>query len=97
MEITLLILSSLLNIFLFFYVRWLLRSLASINQDVSTLYSTINEYSNHLNSVHELEMFYGDETLGSLMAHTKELSTAIEDLDLILNEQEEFENAEIEA
>ena len=42
-------------------------------------------------------MFYGDETLGSLMAHTKELSTAIEDLDLILNEQEEFENAEIEA
>tara|TARA_B100000085_G_scaffold278277_1_gene299847 strand:- start:344 stop:637 length:294 start_codon:yes stop_codon:yes gene_type:complete len=97
MEIILLIASFLLNIFSFFYIRWLLKSLQSINEEMVGLYSTIKEYSNHLNSVHELEMFYGDETLKSLMDHTRDLSSSIESLDLILNEDEGLGDEQVEA
>lgn len=91
MDTVLLVVSVVVNIISFLYIRWLLKSLGSINQDVETVYLMIKEYSNHLTSVHELEMFYGDETLGSLMAHTKDLSSSIEGLDLILNDDPKIE------
>ena len=88
MEIVMLATSLLLNVFSFLYIRWLLKTLSSINEEVSTVYSMLTEYSNHLTSVHDLEMFYGDETLGSLMTHTRDLCTSFEELDLVLNEQQ---------
>ena len=30
-------------------------------------------YENHLKNIYELEVFYGDATLGGLLTHTKEL------------------------
>lgn len=45
----------------------------------------------HVKSIHELEMFYGDETLGLLMKHSKELSEKLEEIDLILKPPEEEE------
>ena len=62
------------NLLSFFYVRWLLRTVSAINQDVEQLSYMVNDFQSHLSSVHELEMFYGDETLGALMKHAKTLS-----------------------
>lgn len=79
--------SAALNLLLLFYVRWLLTTIASINQDMSNLNDLISNFSEHTKSVYELEMFYGDDTLKSLMDHARELSEKLEDLDLVLNEQ----------
>ena len=69
--------SSILNLVLFFYVRWLFKILETINQDIEELVEKLNEFSAHLKSVHEMEMFYGDQTLQALMVHATELSSEI--------------------
>lgn len=80
--------SLVVNLFLFFYVRWLLKTLEVINNDVVDLTDLVGQYSTHVESVYELEMFYGDETLKSLMEHSRELVDKIKNLDLVLNEEE---------
>ena len=77
-----------LNLLAIFYIRWLIKTVAAINQDVENLSNLIAQFSAHLGSVHELEMFYGDDTLKSLMAHASELSEKLFNIDLILNEKE---------
>ena len=84
--------SVVINLISFFYIRWLLRTISAINQDVDQLSLLIYDFQNHLTSVHELEMFYGDDTLKALMQHAKKLSETLEDLDLILNEPEESDS-----
>lgn len=84
-----------INIFLMFYVKWLFKSLEVINMDIESLLEKINNFSTHLTEVHEMEMFYGDQTLQTLMQHATELSSDILNLDLLLNapleQQEEIE------
>tara|TARA_Y100000310_G_C20650448_1_gene799126 strand:+ start:1461 stop:1706 length:246 start_codon:yes stop_codon:yes gene_type:complete len=73
------------------YVRWLLSSLAVINTDVANVSDLIADFSAHLSSVHELEMFYGDENLKSLIDHSNILIETLNDIDLMLDEKEEDE------
>ena len=73
------------NVFLMFYVRWFFKTLETINVDILSLVEKINTFSEHLSSIHEMEMFYGDETLRSLMQHSSELSKDILNLDLLIN------------
>ena len=82
--------SVVINFLLVFYVRWLLKTVSVINQDIESITILLNNFLEHLTSVHELEMFYGDETLNSLMLHAKELTERLQDIDLILNEEKEF-------
>ncbi|MAF24073.1 hypothetical protein CL634_00595 [bacterium] len=85
------IVSVCLNIFMLLYVRWLLSSLAVINTDVANVSDLIADFSAHLSSVHELEMFYGDENLKSLIDHSNILIETLNDIDLMLDEKEEDE------
>ena len=94
MWFTLFIISSLLNLLLFFYVRWLLKTIAAINQDIDALSDMLTEFSTHVKSLYEMEMFYGDETLKSLLEHSRRLVDALQDVDLVLNEEEEGQIAE---
>lgn len=89
MWFTFFIISACINIFLFLYIRWLLKSITSMNEDVSSLTGLILNFAAHTKSIHELEMFYGDETLQSLMKHASELSERLAGLDLVINEEEE--------
>ena len=83
--------SMVLNVFLFFYIKWLFKSLEAINQDIQMLTEKINIFAGHLSSLHEMEMFYGDQTLQSLLRHATELSDDLNGLDLILNEEPQVE------
>lgn len=94
MWLTLFVVSLFVNIVLLFYVRWLLKSVVSINQDMENINVLVSDFSNHLTSVHELEMFYGDETLVSLMNHSRELTEKLKGLDLILNNEQQLETEE---
>ena len=83
------IVSACVNMLALLYIRWLLSSLAAINSDIENVSDLIKDFSEHLKSVHELEMFYGDQTLKSLIDHSNVLVEALDNMDLMLNEKEE--------
>lgn len=86
-----------LNLFVFLYVRWLLSSLAAINIDVANVADIIKDFSVHLKEIHELEMFYGDDTLKSLITHSSALIKTLEEMDLVLEEKGEEEEIDEES
>ena len=69
---------------LYWYVRQIVTRLLFISDNIEDLVILIKNYSNHLQSVYELEMFYGDETLQSLLKHTG----------YIIEELEQYETVE---
>ena len=91
MWITLFAISACINLFALFYVRWLLSSLAAINEDVTNVTDIIKDFQQHIQSVYELEMFYGDETLKSLIDHGNLLVETLDNVDLMLEEEVQIE------
>ena len=89
LELTLLTISLAVNVALLLYARWLIKILQAKEEESTAISETIAEYVSHVKSVHDMEMFYGDQTLTSLMEHGRELVLKIEDLDYILYEREE--------
>lgn len=89
-------LSIAVNVFGIFYVRWLLSTLKNLGEQLEEISGDIVGYSEHVNSLHELEMFYGDQTLQSLMEHSRDLAARLSDVDFVLNNTE-IEEEEIDA
>ena len=74
-----LLISISLNIFMFWYGRAILEDFYYMSDNLGSLIEQIILFSEHLRSVHELEMFYGDEILGGLIRHSKELVETVQD------------------
>ena len=55
----------------------MLQKLLYVSDSIGDLMVSAKNFSNHLGSLHEMETFYGDETLGSLIRHSKQV---IEDI-----------------
>ena len=55
----------------------------------------VSNYRDHLTSVYNMEMFYGDETLKFLMAHTGDLKELLEDYENVLYVTEPIEEVEV--
>ena len=68
----LLFMSILVNIISITYIYFLLRDRMNGQDDLSSLMLRSENFIDHLESIYELEMFYGDETLESLIKHSKE-------------------------
>jgi len=81
--------SAIINVILFLYIRWFLRGYANLTKDIQTINEMIFEFTAHVKSIHDLEMFYGDQTLAGLMEHGKQILDRLEDLDLL---EEEYDN-----
>ncbi len=63
--------------------------------NVVELENKLNLFDAHLKGVYELEMFYGDDTLDSLIKHSKELVSSIQEFnDSFIIEDEEESNEE---
>ena len=77
--IVFLVLSVLANIFLVWYCRNLMISLYDVSTNMQALVEEVLLFDSHLNSVHEMETFYGDETLGNLLRHSRGLTETLED------------------
>lgn len=77
--ISLLIVSVLLNLFLIWYCRNLIKFIRLTTEDMTKLYQSIDSFKEHLTRVYGLETFYGDQTLKSLLDHTKQLSGDVGD------------------
>tara|TARA_Y100000310_G_C20304033_1_gene633134 strand:+ start:256 stop:558 length:303 start_codon:yes stop_codon:yes gene_type:complete len=77
-----LIASLILNVLLVVYIIWLLRKMWIISESFESILDSLNHFSDHLKSIHELEMFYGDETLGGLIEHSKEVVDDLNELEM---------------
>ena len=93
-----------LFLFCIFYIRYLLKRLVFFAENIDNLREEVEEYSVHLESLYEMEMFYGDETIKGMIDHTKHVLTRIEDFEefysLLPNseniEEEEYESVQAE-
>tara|TARA_B100000085_G_scaffold131650_1_gene119918 strand:+ start:6461 stop:6799 length:339 start_codon:yes stop_codon:yes gene_type:complete len=87
-----------INVILFAYTRSVITRLLTLADELYDLREMSNSLSNHLESVYSLEMFYGDETLGSLMEHARSYVEQLETFDemyaLIEEDKTENDNTE---
>ena len=70
----LLAISVLFNAMLIWYLVQLLKRFLNISDELEGLFISLEEYSEHVDIVYNLERFYGDTTLENLLRHSKSLS-----------------------
>tara|TARA_B100001989_G_C24345877_1_gene367276 strand:- start:211 stop:531 length:321 start_codon:yes stop_codon:yes gene_type:complete len=87
--------SILFNIGVFVYARMCVAQLLSVSEELGDLKSLINNFSNHISEVYQLEMFYGDQTLQNLVDHAKSLDEQLDTFEYIYSlTEEEADNVE---
>ena len=64
-----------------FYIRYLLKQLFFFAENIDNLREEVHEYSVHLKSLYEMEVFYGDETIEGMIGHTTHILGKIEDFE----------------
>ena len=77
------------NTLLVWYIRKMLAKLLYVSDSIGDLMVSAKNFSNHLDGLHAMEMYYGDETLGSLIKHSKQVIEDIkefEDIYTLTNE-----------
>ena len=84
------------NVAIGVYARAAIVRLLSVAEELIDLRDMSNSLAEHLRTVYELEMFYGDETLGSLMAHARSYTEQLETFEYIyglIEEEDEDDNS----
>mgnify|MGYP003627053835 FL=1 len=84
-----LLLSVAINIGLFVYAKTVLMRLLNIADELYDLQQMTDNFAKHLNEVYELETFYGDQTLHSLLEHAVSFNEHIETFEHIYHLIEE--------
>jgi|TARA_Y100000310_G_C20689619_1_gene821360 hypothetical protein len=65
------ILLSLLNIALIWYIKSILSKFVFLSENIDDMFHSLDEYSQHLESLYQLETYYGDATLEALIKHSR--------------------------
>lgn len=71
--------------------------LRDISSEFDDFYSKLEKYEKHIEEIHGLEMFYGDETLQGLIKHSRQILNEIYDFQMkyfIEEEEEDFDRTE---
>jgi len=91
-----LLISVLLNVGVFVYARAAVTRLLSVSEELGDLQQMVNTFADHLQTVYELERFYGDETLSGLLQHAISFNEQLDTFEYIysLTEEESFVNDE---
>ena len=85
--------SLLINVLLVWYCRRLTAQFLFFSERIVDLEKSLEAFESHLKGVHELEVFYGDDTLGGLIEHSKSVvETVREFFDGFSLEEEEDDN-----
>ena len=93
-----LLVSFCINIMMVWYARRLTKQFLFFSENVVELENKLNSFDEHLNGVHQLEMFYGDDTLGGLIEHSKSIVESMKEFNdaFTLDEEEEEDDLEKE-
>lgn len=86
--------STLGAVFLFIYSRAILARLLFISEELGDLQDMIDTFAKHVQSVYELETFYGDQTLQGLLDHAVSFNEQLETFEWIYNLTIEEKEAE---
>jgi hypothetical protein len=88
----LLCVSFVLNVGVFIYARAAISRLLSVSEELGDLQQMISTFASHVNSVYELESFYGDQTLKHLLEHAISFNEQLDTFEYIysLTAQEEL-------
>jgi len=84
-----LVISVSINVLLVWYIKKMLAKLLYVSDSIGDLLTSAKDFSSHLDGLHAMEMYYGDETLGSLIKHSKQVIEDIkefEDIYTLTNE-----------
>mgnify|MGYP003111335775 FL=1 len=98
----LLYLSVIINLVLAWFSISCVKNISDIEEDMDAIMSKTDDFTEHLESVHEMEIFYGDETLQSMIDHSKQLVNDYIDLQAkyfdveVTTEEEEYDTTEEE-
>ena len=71
------------TIFLFWYIRRILSKLLYISENIGDFVVVVDNYASHLESVYNMETYYGDETIQGLVEHTKAIVEEVEQFESI--------------
>jgi len=74
----LLFLSISFSIALIWFIRRILRQLRFAKEDMTTIKGIVESFGEHAHAIHEMEMYYGDETLKALLRHSRAVSSDLE-------------------
>jgi hypothetical protein len=93
-----LLLSISANIALIWFAWKSIKRIAEYDEELTEIVQIMKNFTNHLRVVHDMEMFYGDETLRHLLRHSTEIISSFENYDLLLEENNDdnyrFENSQ---
>ena len=64
---------------LIWFLKNTFQMVKEVNEDVQDLFDSLFSLQEHTQSVYEMEMFYGDETLKHLIIHMMEIGEKLED------------------
>ena len=96
-------LSMVLNLAVFVYARSAIARLLYVSEELGDLKMMVDSFSEHVSSLYELEMYYGDQTLEGLVEHaqsfndqlgTFEFIYSLTEADIIAEEAEEIDYEE---
>ena len=71
--------SLILNVFLLWFCYKLFRNLLTLSDNLHEILDKVKDFALHLDSMYQMPVFFGDETLGALLSHSKELKESMDD------------------
>ena len=94
--------SILINLGLIWYIKKALEKNNLLETDVSYIMEDVGVFADHLENIHEMEMYYGDKDLQDMIEHSKQLVNEFVDfqvkhfdaVEIEDNEEEELNDEE---
>ena len=90
-------LSVIVNVFLFWFARKSSGRLTIVASNIDEIMSALENFENHLETLYEMETFYGDETLHSVLIHARGITEFLSEFEDVYELSDELpEEAEEE-
>lgn len=83
--IFLFILSVGVNFLLLWYIRKMLGNLLAVSDNMGNLVEDLSAYQIHLQSLYEMEMYYGEPTIKELIIHSRQIMEHINEFSDVYN------------
>ena len=89
--------SIIINGFAAWYIRELLIRFRFYSENTGQLFTNLQEYTDHLERVNQMEVYFGDPTIQGLLEHSRDVTvTVAEYLDIFSLEEEALDAQEEE-
>jgi|TARA_R110002020_G_scaffold426963_1_gene636315 hypothetical protein len=66
------------NILAVWYIQKLLQFITNVTSEINEVVYYMKEYEEHLDKVYNMDIYYGDVTLESLLKHTRKVTEDLE-------------------